>query len=132
MSGTRDEKLDKIIRRKLESVKSRYGKRRLDPFPRRNLRFDEMNFRVTSRSPLGERNTQEERLIKTFDYYRKLAVKYNSKAMSNITTPMWCIEEQIPATSRDSQSALNNSDENEPGIRFAEGLSDEFDQRLQI
>nr|CUU98883.1 hypothetical transcript [Hymenolepis microstoma] len=78
-----------------------------------------------------ERNTQEERLIGTFDCHRKLGVKYNNKTMSNITTPMWCIEVQTSATSKNSQSALNKSNENEPGIRFAEGLCDEFNQKLQ-
>nr|CDS29412.1 hypothetical protein HmN_000875000 [Hymenolepis microstoma] len=48
--------------------------------------------------------------------------------MSKIASPMWCVEEQISATSYDSQSALNKSDETEPRSRLAKGLLTSIDE----
>lgn len=75
MRGIRDEKLEKLIKKRLETVKNRYKGKKPDPYPRRNLRLDEIVFRDISRSPLKECNTQEEMLVATFNYYKKLGVR---------------------------------------------------------
>ncbi|VUZ39783.1 unnamed protein product, partial [Hymenolepis diminuta] len=126
-----DEELEKLIKKRLETVKNRYKGKKLDSYPRRNLRFDEIVFRDISRSPLKECNTQKEMLIATFNYYKKLGIKYNNESMSNINIPTWCTESETLTRSKDLQSTLNKSDKNESESFLAKRLFDEFIQKIQ-
>nr|CDS30787.1 hypothetical transcript [Hymenolepis microstoma] len=54
--------------------------------------------------------------------------------MSNKTNPMWCFGIQISGTSKDSQSALNKPDENEPNAwnRVTDFRKDVFRNQSQL